>query len=82
MRVEFILMIVPRTNKKVEICGRLLRVGTSLYVHENDRVAWVEDISEKSVTLQALDTTIEIEFDILARHIQNKNISIESQPPV
>lgn len=69
-------------DKAVEIDGFRLQVGTSLYVHENDRVAWIEEISENEVVLQALDTSITIELNTLARHITQDNIAIESQPPI
>lgn len=76
------LLDVSPTDKAVEINGFRLQVGTSFYIHDNDRVAWIQEISENKVVLQALDTTIKIELDALARHITQDNIVIESQPPI
>ena len=82
MNLDHTLWIVAPKDKVIDVGGSQLKIGTSLYIFRVNRVVWVKEIEDGSVTLVSINDSHDVKPRKIAQMIEEGKICIESQPPI
>lgn len=69
-------------DKEIDVGGIQLKIGTSLYIFRVNRVVWIKEIEDGSVTLVSINDSHDVQSTKIAQMIEKGEICIESQPPI